>query len=142
MIKQIYRAAYLSITTIIILSIVLTGWTTFTYLSNDSRKSEITYVVLDIYENQKTILFDFIKLSKLLIKKTNQVIENKDASMRTELDMNEDINDINPKEIVEDEENESNPFGITIVPSDESNGNSEPNIGFEIDDYDNFNEIK
>ena len=70
MIKTIIKAIYSAFVSIILISIVLAGWTGYVFVSQSSKSDEIIKVIQDIYSSQKSVLVDVIDLSKILIKDT------------------------------------------------------------------------
>ena len=118
MIKTIIRAIYSAFITIVILSIILAGWTGFAFLSQPTKSTELINVIRDIYENQKTVIIDVVDLSKLLIKDTSNIEVNEKINPLSEAALLTDLKDKSQFEessILED--NGNNPLGIVIEPS-------------------------
>tara|TARA_Y100001968_G_C19223846_1_gene651094 strand:+ start:362 stop:736 length:375 start_codon:yes stop_codon:yes gene_type:complete len=53
--------------------ILFTGWTSYTFFSDTSKASDITLLVKDIYQLQKSFLLDVIDLSKVLINNSKEL---------------------------------------------------------------------
>ena len=68
MIKNIIRFFSVLVILVILISTLLTTWTSYVFLSNNSKRSEIKNLIGEIYISQKSILFNFIDLSKILVK--------------------------------------------------------------------------
>ena len=118
MIKTIIKAMYSAFISIILISIVLVGWTSYAFFSQSSKSSEIIKVIKDMYLSQKSVVIDVIELSKILIKDTRIKIanENKNVLVETEslADREEDYQ-LDQSPIIED--NGDNPLGIVIQQS-------------------------
>ena len=113
MIKTIIKAIYSAFVSIILISIVLAGWTGYVFVSQSSKSDEIIKVIQDIYSSQKSVLVDVIDLSKILIKDTtaDNDYKNNDILLETE---QEEYPKVENLPITED--NGSNPLGIVIEP--------------------------
>ena len=118
MIKTIIRAMYSAFISIVLISIILAGWTCFAFISQSTKSGEIINVIQDMYESQKSVIIDVVDLSKLLIKDTSEKIASEDNNLLTESEFLTDQEDNslfdNPS-ILED--NGDNPLGIVIEPS-------------------------
>ena len=118
MIKTIIKAMYSAFISIVLISIILAGWTTYSFFFQSSKSIEIAKVIQDMYGSQKSVIVDVIELSKILIKDTRIKIanENKNVLVETELlaDREEDYQ-LDQSPIIED--NGDNPLGIVIQPS-------------------------
>jgi len=103
---------------IVLISIILAGWTTYAFVSQSSKSNEIGTVIKDLYESQKSVAIDIIDLSKILIKDTskNITIENKNVFVETELIEDRD-DDYQLDQSMITEDNGDNPLGIVIQPS-------------------------
>ncbi|WP_269606003.1 hypothetical protein [Prochlorococcus marinus] len=120
MIKTIIRAMYSAFISFVLISIVLAGWTCFSFISQPTKSGEIINVIQDIYASQKSVIIDVIDLSKLLIKDTSERIASDDNNLLTELESDfltnqEDKSLFDEPTILED--NGDNPLGIVIEPS-------------------------
>ena len=118
MIKTIIRVMYSAFISIVLFSIVLAGWTTYSFIFQASNSVEISKVIQDMYASQKSVLVDVIDLSKILIKDTSNKKnnDNKDISLGKELLVEkEDDSQLDQPPITED--NGDNPLGIVIQPS-------------------------
>ena len=118
MIKTILKAMYSVFVFIVLISIILAGWTTYAFVSQSSKSNEIGTVIKDLYESQKSVAIDIIDLSKILIKDTskNITIENKNVFVETELIEDRD-DDYQLDQSMITEDNGDNPLGIVIQPS-------------------------
>ena len=130
MIKTIIKVMYSAFISIVLISIVLSGWTTYAFISQSSKSIEIATVIQDMYESQKSVLIDIIDLSKILIKdksnkrnkETNNVFEETELLADRDADFQLDQSTIT-------EDNGDNPLGIVIQPSlPEANENRLPEI--------------
>ncbi len=118
MIKTIIRAIYSAFISIVLLSIILAGWTGYAFISQPTKSSEIINVIQDIYESQKTVIIDVVDLSKLLIKNTSKGKANEKNNLLPEEELLTDLKDksqLEESSIFED--NGDNPLGIVIEPS-------------------------
>ena len=84
MIKTIIRAMYSAFISIVLISIILAGWTCFAFISQSTKSGEIINVIQDMYESQKSVIIDVVDLSKLLIKDTSEKIASEDNNLLTE----------------------------------------------------------
>ena len=120
MIKTVIRAMYSAFISIVLISIILAGWTCFSFISQPIKSTEIINVIQDIYESQKSVIIDVVDLSKLLIKDKSERIASKDNNLLTEsesefLTEQEDKSPFDEATILED--NGINPLGIVIEQS-------------------------
>ena len=118
MIKTIIRAMYSAFISIVLISIILAGWTCFAFISQPSKSGEIINVIQDMYKSQKSVIIDVVDLSKLLIKDNSERIASEDNNLLTESEFLTDQEDkslFDKPSILED--NGDNPLGIVIEPS-------------------------
>ena len=118
MIKTIIRAMYSAFISIVLVSIILAGWTCFSFISQPTKSGEIINVIQNMYESQKSVIIDVVDLSKLLIKETNERIASENNNLLTESEFLTDQDDnslFDEQSILED--NGDNPLGIVIEPS-------------------------
>ena len=118
MIKTIIRAMYSAFISIVLISIILAGWTCFAFISQSAKSGEIINVIQDMYESQKSVIIDVVDLSKLLIKDTSEKIASEDNNLLAESEFLTDQKDkslFDKPSILED--NGDNPLGIVIEPS-------------------------
>jgi len=118
MIKTIIRAMYSAFISIVLISIILAGWTCFAFISQSTKSGEIINVIQDMYESQKSVIIDVVDLSKLLIKDTSEKNSSEDNNLLTESEFLTDQEDkslFDKPSILED--NGDNPLGIVIEPS-------------------------
>ena len=123
MIRTLIKAIYSAFISIVLISIVLAGWTTYAFLSQSSKSSEIINIIQDIYESQKSVVVDVIDLSKILIKDTNQsnVSEMANPLVKTEslkgLEDESESEESQLDELLINEDKGDNPLGIVIEPT-------------------------
>ena len=120
MIKTIIRAMYSAFISIVLISTILAGWTCFAFISQPKKSGEIINVIQDMYKSQKSVIIDFVDLSKLLIKDTSERIAVEDNNLLTESE-SEFLTDQEDKSLFDEpsilEDNGDNPLGIVIEPS-------------------------
>ena len=118
MIKTIIRAMYSAFISIVLFSIILTGWTGYAFISQPTNSDEIINVIQDMYESQKSVVIDVIDLSKLLIKYTSERIASEDNKLLIESEL---PTDLEGKPLIDEssipEDNGDNPLGIIIEPT-------------------------
>ena len=118
MIKTIIRAMYSAFISIVLISIILTVWTCFAFISQPARSGEIINVIQDMYKSQKSVIIDIVDLSKLLVNDTSKKIDSENNNLLTESEL---LTDQEEKSLVDDlsmlEDNGDNPLGIVIEPS-------------------------
>tara|TARA_B100001250_G_scaffold400054_1_gene410153 strand:- start:979 stop:1437 length:459 start_codon:yes stop_codon:yes gene_type:complete len=118
MFKSIIKAMYASFISIVLISIVLAGWTSFVFITQSSKSSEIFNVIRDMYVSQKSVVIDIVDLSKLLIKNTNETIASENIKPLEEYELTIDLEQ---NSLLDDssmtEDNGDNPLGIVIEPS-------------------------
>ena len=122
MIKTIIRAIYSAFISIVLISIILTGWTCFAFISQPTKSGEIINVIQDMYESQKSVIIDIVDLSKLLINDTTNKIASEDNKLVTISESESELlSDKEEKSLLDDrsilEDNGENPLGIVIQPS-------------------------
>jgi len=126
MIKTIIRAIYSAFISIVLISIILAGWTCFAFVSQPTKSGEIINVIQDMYESQKSVIIDVVDLSKILIKDTSERIASEDNNLLTESESeseseSEFLTDQEDKSLFDKpsilEDNGDNPLGIVIEPS-------------------------
>ena len=118
MIKTIIRAMYSAFISIVLISIILAGWTCFAFISQPTKSEEIINLIQDMYEGQKSVIINVVDLSKLLIKDNSERIASEDNNLLTESELlidQEDKSLLDEPSILED--NGDNPLGIVIEPS-------------------------
>ena len=109
---------YLFFISIILISIILSAWTSYALFFQPSKSIEITNLIGDIYARQKSVVIDIIDLSKILVKDTNETISNYEDTVSVENDFmeyledNSSLDDLSITEDIGD-----NPLGIVIEPS-------------------------
>ena len=118
MIKTIIRAMYSAFISIVLISIILAGWTCFAFISQPTKSGEIINLIQDMYEGQKSVIINVVDLSKLLIKDNSERIASEDNNLLTESELltnEEEKSLLDEPSILED--NGDNPLGIVIEPS-------------------------
>ena len=118
MIKTIIRAMYTAFISIVLISIILAGWTCFAFISQPTKSGEIINLIQDMYEGQKSVIINVVDLSKLLIKDNSERIASEDNNLLTESEL---LIDQEVKSLLDEpsilEDNGDNPLGIVIEPS-------------------------
>ena len=127
MIKTLIKGIYFTFISIVLISIILAGWTSYTFISQSSKSSEITKVIKDMYSSQKTFVVDVIQLSKILIKDTSKSFSNENNNLLLETESLVDtVDPVDPvdtdntnqlDELKFSEDKGDNPLGIVIEPS-------------------------
>ena len=118
MIKTIIRAIYSAFISIVLISIILAGWTCFAFISQPTKSGEIINLIQDMYEGQKSVIINVVDLSKVLIKKNSETIASEVNNLLTESELlidQEDKSQLDDPSILEN--NGDNPLGIVIEPS-------------------------
>ena len=87
MIKTIIRAIYSAFISVVLISIILVGWTGYAFIFQPTKSSEIINVIQDIYESQTAVIIDVVDLSKLLIKDTGKGKANKKNNLLSEAEL-------------------------------------------------------
>ena len=109
---------YSAFISIVLISIILAGWTCFAFISQPTKSGEIINLIQDMYEGQKSVIINVVDLSKLLIKDNSERIASEDNNLLTESELlidQEDKSLLDELSILED--NGYNPLGIVIEPS-------------------------
>ena len=109
---------YSAFISIVLISIILAGWTCFAFISQPTKSGEIINLIQDMYEGQKSVIINVVDLSKLLIKDNSERIASEDNNLLTESELlidQEDKSLLDEPSILED--NGDNPLGIIIEPS-------------------------
>ncbi len=118
MIKTIIKTMYSAFISIVLISIILAGWTSYAFISQSSKSNEIIKVIQDMYSSQKSVFIDVIELSKILIKNTSesQFKENNNIVLEKE-----SLAELEEKALLyqspNTEDNGDNPLGIVIEQS-------------------------
>tara|TARA_Y100001968_G_scaffold319094_1_gene350181 strand:+ start:412 stop:885 length:474 start_codon:yes stop_codon:yes gene_type:complete len=118
MIKTLIRAMYSAFISIVLISIILAGWTSYAFIFQSSKSSEIFNVIQDMYESQISVVIDVIDLSKILVKGTSENNANENNNL---LVQRESLTDLEDPSLIEEslifQDNGDNPLGIVIEPS-------------------------
>ena len=118
MIKAIIKAIYTAFLSIVLISIVLVGWTGYALVFQSSKSSEIIKVIQDMYASQKSIVIDVIDLSKILIRDKPESISSGTNNLLVETELQIDLEENSPiDEAPNLEDTGDNPLGIVIEPS-------------------------
>ena len=118
MIKTLIKVMYSAFISIVLVSIILAGWTTYSFIFKSSKTEQISIIIKDMYASQKSFVVDLIDLSKILISDTSIKITNEDKIIVGETELEVDIEDQSKSDqspLTED--NGDNPLGIVIQPS-------------------------
>ena len=118
MFKTIIRVIYSTFISIVLLSIILAGWTGYAFVFQPTKSSEIISVIQGLYESQKTVIIDVVDLSKLLIKDASTGKANEKNNLLPEAELLTDLKDksqLDESSVLED--NGENPLGIVIQSS-------------------------
>ena len=109
---------YFAFISIVLISIILAGWTFFAFISQPTKSGEIINVMQNMYKSQKSVIIDLVDLSKLLIKDKSERISSEDNNLLTESELltNEQDKSFLDEPSIQ-EENGENPLGIVIEPS-------------------------
>jgi len=109
---------YFAFISIVLISIILAGWTFFAFISQPTKSGEIINVMQNMYKSQKSVIIDLVDLSKLLIKDKSERISSEDNNLLTESELltNEQDKSFLDEPSIQ-EENGDNPLGIVIEPS-------------------------
>ena len=109
---------YSAFISIVLISIILAGWTCFAFISQPTKSGEIINLIHDMYEGQKSVIINVVDLSKLLIKDNSEKIASEENNLLTESELlidQEDKSLLDEPSILED--NGDNPLGIVIESS-------------------------
>ena len=130
MIKTIIKAMYTAFISIVLVSIFLSGWTTYSFIFKPSKSGQIAKIIKDMYTTQKSFFVDLIDLSKILISDTSIKITNENKIIVGETEFEVDIeNESKLDQFPLTEDNGDNPLGIVIQPSlSESSQNLSPEM--------------
>ncbi len=118
MIKTIIKAMYSAFISIVLISIILAGWTGYAFIFQSSKSSELINLINDIYASQKSVIINVIDLSKILIKDTSERKSDENEELLAEDELLKDLKEesqLDVSSVLED--NGDNPLGIVIQPS-------------------------
>jgi len=109
---------YSAFISIILISIIIVSWTTYTFITQSSKSSEIINLIQDMYKSQKSVVIDVIDLSKILVKDTSESIDNEKNNLLIETEIMKDVEGNSQlDELLTPEDNGDNPLGIVIEQS-------------------------
>ena len=130
MIKKIIKAMYTAFISVVLVSLILAGWTTYSFIFKSSKSVQIAKIIKDMYATQKSFFVDLIDLSKILISDTSIKITNENKIIVGETELEVDIEgESKLDQFPLTEDNGDNPLGIVIQPSlSESSENLSPEI--------------
>ena len=118
MIKTITKALFSAFISIVLISFVMAGWTSYAFITQSSKSSEIIKVVQDMYSNQKSVFIDVVNLSRILIKDTIESTNNQNNNELVETELQLDSgNNTQLEDASNSEDNGDNPLGIIIEQS-------------------------
>ena len=118
MIKTIIRAMYSAFISIVLISIVLASWSTYSFIFQSSKSIEIANVIQDMYSSQKSVFVDVIDLSKILIKDPSNKLTNRNENLSLEIELLADKEEDSLfDQSHSNEDNGDNPLGLVIQPS-------------------------
>ena len=117
MIKNVIRAIYAAVISIVFISIVLSAWTGYAFIFQPTKSSQIFYFIQDIYESQKDVIIDVVDLSKLLLKDTSERKANVKNNFLPEAESLKDQMGMSQSDESLMLEENANPLGIVIEPS-------------------------
>ena len=100
---------------IVIASSLLAGWTAYSFIAQPSKSDEILRVIKDMYASQKSVVFDFVDLTSILIKENDLNENNENINLSTKKDLLTIVE--NNSQLVESPGNEDNSLGTSIEPS-------------------------
>ena len=115
MMKKIINAIYSAFISIVLISIILASWTSYAFITQSSKSSDIANVIREMYVSQKSVFMDVIELSKILIKNSNESIVYEDNSLILETELTSEIEEI--IQLDKSQINGDNALGIIIEPS-------------------------
>ena len=117
MIKTIIRVMYSSFISIVLISIVLAGWTTYSFVFQSSKSTSIGEIIQDMSSSQKSVFIDVIDLSKILLKDSinKKSNDNENIFLETEL-LVDGEEDSQLNQLPRTEDDGENPLGIVIQP--------------------------
>mgnify|MGYP001299315025 CR=1 FL=1 len=118
MIKTLIKAMYSAFISIVLVSIILAGWTTYSFIFKSSKSVQIASKIQDMYASQKSFFIDLIDLSKILISDTSMKITNENKVIFGETELEVDIEEESKlDQSLLTDDNGDNPLGIVIQPS-------------------------
>ena len=117
MIKNVIRAIYAAVISIVFISIILSAWIGYAFIFQPTKSSQIFYFIQDIYESQKDVIIDVVDLSKLLLKDTSERKANEKNNFLPEAASFKDPMGMSQSDESSMLEENANPLGIVIEPS-------------------------
>ena len=128
MIKKLIRLIYYAFISIVLILIIISGWTSYAFISQPAKSGEIINLIQEIFESQKSVIINVVDLSKLLIKNSSE-----SNNLLTESESLVDLHDNSlSSESSMLQDNGDNPLGIVIEQSLPNDSEATlPEIGFE-----------
>tara|TARA_Y100001968_G_C19276991_1_gene677254 strand:+ start:403 stop:840 length:438 start_codon:yes stop_codon:yes gene_type:complete len=121
MLKNIVKALNLAFIAVVLISISLTAWTSYVFVSQPLKSGKITKVITNVYESQKSSLVNIIELSKILAEDTTETVVPENNNIKVQEELLADLEDNSKSnESLLIEENGNNPLKIVIKLSEES----------------------
>ena len=111
-IRKVFYSVFIFI---VIASTLLAGWTAYSFISQPSKSDEILRVIKDMYASQKSVVFDFVDLTSILIKENDLNENNENINLSTKKDLLTIVE--NNSQLIESPGNEDNSLGTSIEPS-------------------------
>ena len=111
-IRKVFYSVFIFI---VIASTLLAGWTAYSFISQPSKSDEILRVIKDMYASQKSVVFDFVDLTTILIKENDLNENNENINLSTKKDLLTIVE--NNSQLIESPGNEDNSLGTSIEPS-------------------------
>ena len=105
MIRTIINSIYYGFISIVLISFMLAGWTSFTLVTKSTKSSEIIKVVNDMYASQKTVIIGVVNLSKILLKDSSTKITNENKIVLLDTDLPKEVEDnsqLDKSQIIDD----------------------------------------
>tara|TARA_B100000965_G_C19325192_1_gene640491 strand:+ start:147 stop:605 length:459 start_codon:yes stop_codon:yes gene_type:complete len=115
MIQTIIKAFYSVFVFIVLVVFILVGWTAYSFISQPSKSDQILRVIKDMYGSQKSVIFDFIDLTKILINEKDLSVSNNNISLSTRKELLKAVDD--NSQLNESPVNQNNSLIIGIEPS-------------------------
>ena len=109
---------YSAFISIVLVSIILAGWTAYSFVFQSSKSIDLANVLQDMYSSQKSVFVDVIDLSKILIKDPSNKITNRNENLFLETELLADKEEDSIfDQTTSIEDNVDKPLGLVIQPS-------------------------
>ena len=129
MLKNIFRALSAAVISIILISFLLSGWTSFVLVTDNDKRGEIVNALGGIYESQRSFLVNVIDLSKILLEERLDNQEINTDIRDFEESLNSEVNDLESDVIKEENQNLDNPLSIVITKQEGKENENDKKIG-------------